>query len=457
MMGSFNPATGEVLSQMEEHSDSEVSMRLDRAVAAFHRHRRLSVGNRANLIKRAAEILETDKDRLGKLITSEMGKTLASAVQEVEKCAAGCRFYAENAARLLATESIDVPGVRAQVRYQPLGPVLAIMPWNFPFWQVFRFAAPNLTAGNVGLLKHASNVPQCALAIEEIFARAGFEPGAFQTLLVGSNRVAPLIADRRVAAVTLTGSVEAGRKVAAEAGKHLKKSVLELGGSDPFIVMPSANVEEAVSAAVRGRIINNGQSCIAAKRFIVHKGISEAFTNRFVQKMSALKVGDPMDPSTDVGPLATEDVLNGVERQVKESVRLGAKILTGGQRIPRRGFFFQPTVLTEIPRQAPATNEELFGPVASVFVVTNITEAIRTANSTAFGLGAAVWTKDPAERDQFLDEIESGLAFVNGIVASDPRVPFGGVKDSGYGRELGTYGLREFMNIKTTWQAHSES
>jgi len=335
------------------------------------------------------------------------------------------------------------------VRYQPLGAVLAVMPWNFPFWQVFRFAAPALMAGNVGLLKHASNVPQCALAIEQVFERAGFPQGVFQTLLVASDRTAKIIADPRVAAVTLTGSVEAGRSVAAAAGKEIKKTVLELGGSDPFIVMPSADLDRAVATAVQARIVNNGQSCIAAKRFIVDRRIAGDFESKFVGRMAALKLGDPMDAVSEVGPLATADVLHLLEEQVSRTVRMGARVLTGGKRANRQGNFFEPTVLTAIPEASPAFQEELFGPVASIFQVNGMEEAVQLANHSDFGLGASAWTNDQAERELFIDRIESGLAFINSMVASDPRIPFGGVKRSGYGRELSSHGIREFVNVKT--------
>jgi succinate-semialdehyde dehydrogenase/glutarate-semialdehyde dehydrogenase len=349
----------------------------------------------------------------------------------------------------MADEDAKTNASRSFVRYQPLGPVLAVMPWNFPFWQVFRFAAPALMAGNVGLLKHASNVPQCALAIEDIVRRAGFPEGAFQTLLISSDRVNGVIADRRVAAVTLTGSVGAGSSVATAAGKEIKKCVLELGGSDPFIVMPSADLDKAVETAVQARVINNGQSCIAAKRFIVHQQIAEQFEKKFVMRMASLKVGDPMNAGTDVGPLATEDVLKGLEAQVEKTIEMGARVLLGGKRLDRKGNFYAPTVLTDIPKGSPAYEDELFGPVASLYRANDMSEAINIANDSIFGLGACAWTNDPAERDLFINEIESGLAFINGMVASDPRIPFGGVKHSGYGRELSYHGIREFVNVKS--------
>ncbi|HZD94826.1 MAG TPA: NAD-dependent succinate-semialdehyde dehydrogenase, partial [Candidatus Sulfotelmatobacter sp.] len=397
----------------------------------------------------AAQILDDEKQRFGELMTQEMGKPLKAAVQEAEKSAFGCRYYAENAGRFLADEEAKSSATRSFVKYQPIGPVLAIMPWNFPFWQVFRFAAPALMAGNVGLLKHASNVPQCALAIEEIFQRAGFPEGVFQALLIGSDRVNRVIADPRVVAVTLTGSVGAGSSVAAAAGKEIKKTVLELGGSDPFIVMPSTDIDRAADTAVQARVINNGQSCIAAKRFIVHQQIYDQFTQKFVERMAALKVGDPMDLSTDVGPLATEDGLHGLEEQVNRTIQMGARVLLGGKRLNRPGNFFAPTVLADIPEASPADDDELFGPVASLFRARDMADAIRIANDSKFALGASAWTEDKSEQQMFIDKIESGLAFVNSMVASDPSIPFGGVKHSGYGRELSHHGIREFVNVKT--------
>jgi len=377
-------------------------------------------------------------------------------VQEAEKCAWVCRYYAENAERHLADELVESNASKSFVRYQPLGVVLAVMPWNFPFWQVFRFAAPALMAGNVGLLKHASNVPQCALAIEDIFRRAEFPEGVFQTLLVGSEVVQAVLEDPRVAAATLTGSEPAGRSVASIAGREIKKTVLELGGSDPFIVMPSASFDDALGTAVKARTINNGQSCIAAKRFIVHEAIYDRFEKDFVAAMKKLRLGDPIDESTDIGPLATEEILKDLQEQVNVSVAAGAKILTGGQRAAltgalERGNFYEPTVLADIPKDSPAYRDELFGPVASLFRVNNIDEAIELANATTFGLGSSAWTNDDIERERFIDELETGSVFINGMVASDPRLPFGGVKHSGYGRELSYFGIREFTNIKSIW------
>jgi succinate-semialdehyde dehydrogenase/glutarate-semialdehyde dehydrogenase len=448
-VASVSPLTGELLREFEQHSDDAVESKIARAAETFREYRKVPFARRAAWMLRAAEILESEKDKFGRLMTQEMGKTLKSAVQEAEKSALGCRYYAENAERFLADEEAKTNATRSFIRYQPIGPVLAVMPWNFPFWQVFRFAAPALMAGNVGLLKHASNVPQCALAIEDIFRRAGFPEGAFQTLLVGPDRVNKIIVDRRVVAVTLTGSVGAGSSVATAAGKAIKKCVLELGGSDPFIVMPSADLDRAVETAVQARVINNGQSCIAAKRFIAHQKIAEQFEEKFVTRMSSLKVGDPMDAATDLGPLATADVLQGLEEQVQKTIEMGARVLLGGKRLDRKGNFYASTVLTDIPKGSPAFDDELFGPVASLYRAKDMAEAIEMANNSIFGLGACAWTNDAAERDLFINEIESGLAFINGMVASDPRIPFGGVKHSGYGRELSHHGILEFVNVKS--------
>jgi len=390
-------------------------------------------------------------------MTLEMGKPIGAATAEAEKCAAACRYYAEHAESFLADEPTNTSGGTGWVAFQPLGVVLAVMPWNFPFWQVIRFAAPALMAGNVGVLKHASNVPQCALAIEDIFRRAGFAAGVFQTFLLDSSAVAKLIADPRISAVTLTGSEGAGRAVASTAGQNLKKTVIELGGSDPFIVMPSADMDSAIETAVTARMINNGQSCIAAKRFIIHKDIYDQFMRGFVERVSSLRIGEPMDASTQLGPLATGQIRDDLEKQVTATVGAGAKILTGGNRLDRPGYYYAPTVLAEIPPSAPAANEELFGPVASVWKVSSIDEAIATANSTTFGLGSSAWTSEPTERDRFVRELEAGLVFINGMVASEPGLPFGGVKNSGYGRELGAFGIREFVNIKSVKLAEERS
>jgi succinate-semialdehyde dehydrogenase / glutarate-semialdehyde dehydrogenase len=398
-----------------------------------------------------AGILDQEKDKLARTISLEMGKLFRAAQDEIVKCAGGCRFYAENSERFLEDEPAQTDAARSYVRYEPLGPVLAIMPWNFPFWQVFRFAAPTLMARNVGLLKHAANVPQCALAIENVLCRAGFEEGVFQTLLIEAKQVEKLIVDPRVKAVTLTGSERAGSEVGSAAGRQIKKSVLELGGSDAFIVMPSADFEGALTTAVKARTINSGQSCIAAKRFFVADDIYDDFLHQFVERMRALKIGDPLDQATELGPLATEQILQGVHEQVQKSIAAGAKLLTGGNRIHGPGFFYEPTVLINVPRESPAYREEVFGPVASVFRVRDAAEAIEKANDTTFGLGASAWTNDPSEQELFTSELETGMVFINAMVASDPRLPFGGVKRSGFGRELGAAGIREFTNTKTIW------
>ena len=448
-MTSVNPATGEVLGRYDELSDPELEARLARAAQTFRAWRRRPFAERAALVARAGEVLEQRKEHWGRLMTLEMGKTFKSAVAEAEKCAWACRFYAENAERFLADEEVKASATRSYVRHLPIGPVLAVMPWNFPFWQVFRFAAPALMAGNVGLLKHASNVPQCALAIEEVFRQAGLPDGCFQTLLVGSKRVARIIEDDRIAAITLTGSEAAGASVASTAGRVIKKSVLELGGSDPFIVMPSASFDQAVATAVTARCINNGQSCIAAKRFIVHDRIYDRFERELVKRMQALRVGDPMDPGTDVGPLATPSEVEKLTEQVDAAVKAGGKLLLGGKPAGGKGCYYPPTVLAGIPRASPSYREELFGPVAVLHRVRDLDEAVAVANDVPFGLGSSVWTSDEGERRRFVDDLEAGATFVNAMVASDPRLPFGGVKRSGYGRELARDGIREFVNVKT--------
>ena len=450
-IASINPGTGETLKTFKALSAAQIEEKLQLAAETFRTYRHTPMSERARMMQRAGDILETDKLRLGKMMTAEMGKPIKAAVAEAEKCAWVCRYYAENAEQHLADQVVETNARKSYVHFQPLGPVLAVMPWNFPFWQVFRFAAPALMAGNVGLLKHASNVPQCALAIEDIFTRAGFPKGAFQTLLVGSDAVEGLLNDRRVVAATLTGSEPAGRSVGATAGKQIKKTVLELGGSDPFIVMPSANLDEAVTTAVKARTINNGQSCIAAKRFIVASEIYDEFERRFVEEMRALKIGDPMEESTEIGPLATPQIVNDLDEQVKKAVASGARVLTGGRKIDRPGNFYEPTVLVDLDLNAEVSCEEIFGPVAMLFRAPDIDEAIRIANATQFGLGSSAWTNDANEQAQFIEELEAGSVFINGMVASDPRLPFGGVKNSGYGRELAEFGIREFVNIKTVW------
>jgi succinate-semialdehyde dehydrogenase/glutarate-semialdehyde dehydrogenase len=450
-IATINPATGELLKSFEPLTDAQIEVKLQKAADTFWSYRHVPFAERARKMLKAAEILEKEKDTFARVMTTEMGKTLRSAVDEAVKCAWVCRYYAENAEKFLADEVVETGASRSYIRYQPLGPVLAVMPWNFPFWQVLRFAAPALMAGNVGLLKHASIVPQCALAIEDIFRRAGFPDGAFQTLLVGSQKVDKILGDSRVMAATLTGSEGAGIEVGIGAAKRIKKVVLELGGSDPFIVMPSANLEVAAATAVKARIFNNGQSCIAAKRFIVHEAIADKFERAFAEKMAALKVGDPFDEKTDLGPLSTADGLADIDRDVKKTVQAGAKVLTGGKPLERPGNFYAPTVLTNIPEGSPAHKEELFGPVASVFRAKDVNDAIRIANDSRFGLGASAWTNDKSERERFINDLESGMVFINKMVASDPRIPFGGVKWSGHGRELGVHGIREFTNIKTVW------
>jgi succinate-semialdehyde dehydrogenase/glutarate-semialdehyde dehydrogenase len=449
-IASINPATGEVLAEFSELSERELESRLANAERAWRGWRLTPVTQRANIVAAAGRILESEKDHFGRLMTLEMGKTLRSAIEEATKCAWACRYYAENAERFVATDSIPIDAEsRGEVRYLPLGVVLAVMPWNFPFWQVIRFAAPALVAGNAALLKHASNVPQCALALEDVFLRAGAPNAVFQTLLLGASRVQQLIEDRRVAAVTLTGSEPAGRAVASIAGQVIKKSVLELGGSDPFIVMPSADLERAVQVAVTARTINNGQSCIAAKRFILHAAIADTFERAFVERMRALRIGDPLADTTDIGPLATAAIRDDLDRQVNDSVRDGARLVLGGAPVSGAGNYYAPTVLADPPAGSAAYSEELFGPVATLFRVSDLDAAIALANDTTFGLAASVWTRDESEMERFARDLDVGQVFVNAMVASDPRFPFGGVKASGFGRELGAWGLREFVNVKT--------
>jgi len=450
-IASINPATGEKLKEFASFDDSEIEKRLRQAERASTTYRHSTFAKRAQLMMAAASLLDHGKEEFARITTLEMGKLFRAAMDEIEKCVRACRFYAENAERFLEDEPAQTDAARSYVRYQPLGAVLAIMPWNFPFWQVFRFAAPALMAGNVGLLKHAANVPQCALAIENVLCRAGFDDGVFQTLLVEAKQVEKLIVDPRVKAVTLTGSERAGSEVASTAARHIKKSVLELGGSDAFIVMPSADFEGALSTAVRARTINSGQSCIAAKRLFIADNIYDDFLQQFVERMRALKIGDPFDETTELGPLATEQILQSVHAQVQKSIAAGAKLLTGGNWIHGPGFFYEPTVLVDVPKESPAYREEVFGPVASVFRVRDADEAVEAANDTTFGLAASAWTNDPAEQELFASELETGMVFINAMVASDPRLPFGGVKRSGFGRELGAMGIREFTNTKTIW------
>jgi succinate-semialdehyde dehydrogenase/glutarate-semialdehyde dehydrogenase len=451
-IATINPATGETIKTYEPLDGESIEIKLALSQQTFEKYRKTPIAQRGQWLIKAAEILEQDKASFGKIMTTEMGKPIKSAIAEVEKCALVCRFYAEHAAEFLADVSAATDASKSFVRYQPLGIILAVMPWNFPFWQVFRFAAPALMAGNVGLLKHASNVPQCALAIEEIIRRAGFPEGAFQTLLIGADRVEAIVNDPRVKAATLTGSEAAGVALASAAGKQLKKTVLELGGSDPFIVLESADLEAAVSTAVAARMLNNGQSCIAAKRFVVEDAIADEFERRFVEKFQALKIGDPMDENIDVGPLATPGILKDLDQLVQACIEKGSKVLTGGHPISDRpGNFYPPTILTDFPAGTPADEEEFFGPVALLFRVPDIDAAIKLANATPFGLGASAWTTDEEQAQRLIDELEAGAVFINGLVKSDPRLPFGGIKRSGYGRELGIQGIQEFVNIKTVW------
>lgn len=450
-IASINPANGKLLKSFEPLSDAQIEEKIVLACKTFKEYKKIPFADRAKMMLRAAEIVEKEKETFGRLMTLEMGKPYRAAVDESAKCASACRYYAENAERFLADEAVVTSAKKSYIRYQPVGPVLAVMPWNFPFWQVFRFAAPALMAGNMGLLKHASNVPQCALMIEDIFRRAGFPAGAFQTLLIGSDKVEGILADPRIAAATLTGSEGAGIQVGVAAAKRIKKVVLELGGSDPFIIMPSANLEEATTTAVKARVQNNGQSCIAAKRFIVAESIAAEFEKLFVKKMESLRVGDPFDESTELGPLATADGVETLDVDVQKTIKAGARLLTGGKRMELPGNYYAPTVLADIPKGSPAECDELFGPVASIFRAKNLDDAIRIANSSPFGLGASAWTNDAAEQERLINDLESGMVFINKMVASDARVPFGGVKRSGHGRELGVYGIREFTNIKTVW------
>lgn len=445
-IASVNPTTGEIAATFIPLSADDVENRIARAAAAFEVWRRSDLGLRTQTLTHAAEILENDLDHHARLLTSEMGKTIRAARDEVTKCARTLRFYAEHAAGFLADRVLAHDG---HVSYEPLGPVLAIMPWNFPYWQVVRFAAPALAAGNVALLKHASNVPRCALELERLFSRAGAPDGVFQSLLIETSAVAPIIADRRIAAVTLTGSEAAGRAVGAAAGQNLKKCVLELGGSDPFVVLADADIEGATRTAVASRTVNNGQSCIAAKRFVVENAVAEAFITAFAAGMRGLRVGDPLNEETDIGPLANRQIRDEVASQVDRTVAAGARIEVGGRVIERPGFFYEPTVLTHVPPDSPAAREEVFGPVAAMFVARDADDALAIANDTRFGLGANVWTRSEATAERFAHGLQAGTVAINGMVASDPRFPFGGVKSSGYGRELGAEGMREFMNVKT--------
>ncbi|MBI2215536.1 MAG: NAD-dependent succinate-semialdehyde dehydrogenase [Acidobacteria bacterium] len=453
MIATINPIDNSLVKSFEPVSAAGIQAALERAAAAYEHHRKTTFDSRASKLVRAAAILEEDAGHYGRLLTLEMGKPIGAARAEVAKCALACRYYAEHGAEQLAPETIATNARKSWVSYQPIGVVLAVMPWNFPFWQVFRFAAPALMAGNAAILKHASNVPQSALAIEEILRRAGFDRDELQTLLLTSSQVESLLVDDRIAAATLTGSEAAGRSVGSIAGREIKKVVLELGGSDPFIVMPSADIDLAAKVAAKARCINNGQSCIAAKRFIVHRGVADEFTAKFVDAMQALRVGDPMDETVDVGPLATPQILEEVAALVDDAVARGATLLCGGTRLAGPGNFYPPTVIANIPPAAKLNVEEAFGPVAALFVAHDREDAVRIANATPFGLGASAWTRDEEEQRYFAEAIEAGQVFINTMVASDPRVPFGGIKRSGFGRELGPHGIREFVNAKTIWIA----
>ncbi len=459
-IATINPASGKLIQTFAPLSSAQIKGKIAIAAQAFQAYKSISLSQRSKWLHQAADILEAEKRNLGAIATLEMGKTLKSAVAEVEKCAGACRYYADNAAEFLADSQVATDAQHSFVRYQPLGIILAVMPWNFPFWQVFRFAAPTLMAGNVGLLKHASNVPQCALAIAEILAQAGFPEGTFQTLLIEAPQVESVLRDPRIKGVTLTGSETAGQNVASIAGHELKKTVLELGGSDPFIVLKTADLDLAVNAAVTARMINNGQSCIAAKRFIVEDAIAAEFETRLIQAFGDLKIGDPMLPETDLGPLATPQILAELHQQVQNSINFGAKLLIGGKLFGQldgknefnlAGNFYPPTILTNIPKASPAYSDEFFGPVACLFRVAGIDAAIELANDSDFGLGASVWTQSQAEIDRLINDLEVGSVFVNAIVKSDYSLPFGGIKRSGYGRELSSFGLHEFLNIKTVW------
>ncbi len=456
-IATVNPANGETLRTYEAMGEVEIERRLQLAEATFRTYRTTTFGERARLLHRAADLLDEDQQDIARVLTTEMGKPIQQARAEAAKCAKAMRWYADHAEELLADEEPadadvkDSGASRVRVRYRPMGPVLAVMPWNFPLWQVVRFAAPALMAGNVGLLKHASNVPQTALYLEDLFHRAGFTEGCFQTLLIGSAAVDDILRDERVKAATLTGSEPAGRAVASTAGEMVKKTVLELGGSDPFVVMPSADLDRAAKVAVTARVQNTGQSCIAAKRFIVHADVYDAFAERFAAGMRALKVGDPLAEDTEVGPLSSEQGLRDLEELVDDAVRGGAQVLCGGERPDGPGWYYAPTVLAGITREMRIHREEAFGPVATLYRAADLDEAVLIANDSPFGLSSNVWTRDEGEVDRFVRDLEAGGVFFNGMTASHPAFPFGGVKRSGYGRELSGHGIREFCNITTVW------
>ena len=453
-MKSINPATGQLIKEYATHPQAEVESILTKAEACVSEWKKVSISERAKPMMALASLLKKNKESYAKLITQEMGKRFTEAVSEIEKCAWGCEYYAENADEFLQDEVVKQEGRKSYISYQPLGLILAIMPWNFPFWQVIRFAAPNLMAGNGGLLKHASNVPGCALLLEKLFQEAGFPPYLFNTLMIGSERVASLIQDSRIKGVTLTGSLHAGSEVAKLAGQQIKKTVLELGGSDPYLILQDADLEKAVNACLQSRLINNGQSCIAAKRFIVEAPLYEAFVDKLHEKMQAIQMGDPMLKGTQLGPMASQPLRDELHSQVERSVALGARCLLGGKIPARDGFYYPATLLTEVVPEMPAFDEELFGPVACVIKARHEQEGIALANQSSFGLGAGVFTEDLKKGEHIARvELQAGLCFVNDFVKSDPRLPFGGIKQSGFGRELSKVGIHEFLNIKTVVMA----
>jgi len=448
---SINPATGKILKEFKESKKEKINNQIDKSVNIFELWREKTFSERSKLLRKTAHILRNNKKEYSSIMTLEMGKPIAQAEAEIEKCAWVCEFYADNGEKFLEKETVDTDADKSFVAFRPLGVILGIMPWNFPFWQVFRWAVPAIMAGNVCVLKHSSNVPQCALAIEKIFKKAGFLENTFKTLLVSSNKISEIIKDDRIAAVSLTGSTEAGSDTAKNAGKNLKKTVLELGGSDPFIVLEDANLDYSTDKAVDARMINTGQSCIAAKRFIVLKDVFDDFKNILVKKINKLKVGDPKDINTDIGPLARLDILEQIDSQVKKSVEKGADILTGGKILKSSGFFYSPTIISNVKKGMPVYEEETFGPVATIINVNDEKEAIKTANDTCYGLGASIWTEDVRKGQRLAKYLEAGNVFVNEMVKSDPRLPFGGIKKSGYGRELSHYGIKEFVNIQTIY------
>ena len=450
---SRNPLNNKVAKEFKEESDQLIKDKIEKAQSSYEDWKNVSFSEKKQLMLKAAEVLKGNKAKYAALMTLEMGKSSKEAIAEIEKCALACEYYAEKAETFLANKPLEVPNGKAYIAHDPLGIVLAIMPWNFPFWQVFRFAAPNLMAGNVGLLKHASNVPQCALAIEEVFEEAGFPKGTFQTLLISSSKVNDILDDDRVKAATLTGSEGAGIKVAERAGSNLKKVVLELGGSDPFIVLKDADIEQAAKTGAKARMINNGQSCIAAKRFILEESIAEEFLEIFKNELAALVIGDPADETNDYGPMAREDLVEELHEQVQKSIKKGAKLVVGGKRLYNEGAFYAPTILSDVKPGMPAYEEELFGPVAVILIAKDEAEAIKLANDSRFGLGGSLWSKDVKKAEKIARKIETGSVYINQLMASHPAVPFGGIKMSGYGRELSHLGITEFVNQKTIWIA----